>query len=154
MGRKKGVKNKIKPVIKPVIKTEGLPNLETTEGIKESFIENFDLNNDINDTNDTEISKPRLSKAERQAQILADKLNNLTDNDYKNYGEFAGVIFNLLSIRLGEKWRLNDEEKYIIGKPFARVATKYIGEFKYKDELALGLVLTGIIIPRIQNKNE
>lgn len=159
MGRKKGIKNKVKAKDKPKeIESVNvpLPDLKTTENIKgESFIES--LNNEIPDTSESESEsegetpKLRIPKKERERIELENKLNNLTDTDFKNYGETIGAVFDIISVRLGDKWKLNDSEKMAIGKPLSRVAVKYIGDFKYYDELTLGIVLTGIILPRIKS---
>lgn len=67
-------------------------------------------------------------------------------------GMIIDVIFNMLESRMGEHWKLDENEKILLSEPIAKILVKYIPKdvlSNVSDGAALLMVFGGIIIPRI-----
>lgn len=106
--------------------------------------------------------RPRLTPEEREARRAerrspgADPGAEATQNAI-NPGVFATLpvadllktSFNLLSVRLGDFWKLTDEEAQALGKAAEPVLEKYLGKFMLGPEAALIVTAVVIVGPRI-----
>ncbi|CAM2915250.1 hypothetical protein [Erysipelothrix tonsillarum] len=63
-----------------------------------------------------------------------------------------GVIFNLIAVRAGDHWKMNEKEAYALAEPITRILARHdlVGKAgEYGDYIALTVAIGGIIGPKV-----
>lgn len=68
------------------------------------------------------------------------------------WGQLPSAVFDSLAARMGEHWRLNQEEKTAYGQAVMLVAERYLPDYtdKYPELAILLLVTVQVTVPRVK----
>jgi len=87
--------------------------------------------------------KAAVSRAEAAEKALEEKTAVVST---EQYGQMFGVVFDIISMRLGDHWKLNPGEKGLLGQSFAPVAEAFFPNIddKYQALGVFSVVLYGV----------
>jgi len=102
--------------------------------------------------------KGRKSKAEKATEEVEaiQKRKGEIQSRAKASAPFVAELvawpFDIVAARRGPFWKLGDDEKQRLAYCIAMVMEKWLPDFmlKYEEEIALGAVLTGVVIGRVR----
>lgn len=106
------------------------------------------------DVLDPEEKPTKLSRKEKQALEIKERIANISPSDYETFTKSIQMLFEMISVKGGEHWKLSDIEAKSIGVPLTQVFVKYVPNFDYTAEMFLALAVSGIVIPRVQQTRE
>lgn len=86
------------------------------------------------------------------AETVTETVQKVTEIDSettftaKEAGDLVGGLFDVAANRLGDHWRLTDEEREMLGRPMAKVLNKHWdGIGRYAEEAALALAAASLV---------
>lgn len=116
---------------------------------KSNMVEKVEVNEISANSNSDEIPKPKRHYKKRETKSKIET-NNIIDETQLN-SLFCGM-FSLLALKLGEHWRITNDEASQITKPLSNILERYnVSEqvSKMSDGLLLLMAVTTITLPRV-----
>lgn len=99
-----------------------------------------------------DIPKPSPKKPARKKKAAAATKSGDTQLTAEMLASLFGVVFGLLSTRMGTHWQLSPQEAQALAEPTSNILARYDLTKKtgaYADFMALGIAVMGIIVPKV-----